>query len=52
MVGTVGRNPCGFDTDNSNRVGYKFPGGNSDGATPVPFPNTEVKPVYVDGTAP
>ena len=30
----------------------RFPGGNSDGAPPVPIPNTEVKPVYVDGTAP
>ena len=39
----VSRNPCGFDTD-------KFLGGDSDGVTPVPIPNTEVKPVYVDGT--
>ena len=28
-----------------------FLGGDSDRATPVPIPNTEVKPVYVDGTA-
>ena len=27
-------------------------GGDSDGATPVPIPNTEVKPVNGDGTAP
>ncbi len=26
-------------------------GGNSDGETPVPIPNTVVKPFYVDGTA-
>ena len=29
----------------------KLLGGNSDEDTPVPIPNTEVKPVYVDGTA-
>ena len=29
----------------------KILGGNSDGVTPVPIPNTEVKPVNVDGTA-
>ena len=29
----------------------KLLGGDSNGATPVPVPNTEVKPVYVDGTA-
>ena len=27
-------------------------GGDSDGVTPVPIPNTVVKPVYGDGTAP
>ncbi len=29
----------------------KILGGNSDGVTPVPIPNTVVKPVNVDGTA-
>ena len=28
-----------------------FLGGDSERATPVPIPNTEVKPFYVDGTA-
>ena len=28
-----------------------LPGGYSDGDTPVPMPNTEVKPVSADGTA-
>ena len=28
-----------------------FLGGNSERVTPVPIPNTEVKPSYVDGTA-
>ena len=27
-----------------------FPGGNSERATPVPIPNTEVKPLFADGT--
>ena len=29
----------------------KIPGGDSGGATPVPIPNTEVKPSSADGTA-
>ena len=29
----------------------KFPGGCIEGATPVPIPNTEVKPFGADGTA-
>ena len=29
----------------------QFPGGNGEGATPVPIPNTEVKPFSADGTA-
>ena len=29
-----------------------FSGGSSEGETPVPIPNTEVKPLSVDGTAP
>jgi hypothetical protein len=29
----------------------EFLGGDSDGVTPVPIPNTEVKPIYGDGTA-
>ena len=28
----------------------RFPGGNGEGATPVPIPNTEVKPFSADGT--
>jgi hypothetical protein len=28
----------------------KIPGSNSGGATPVPIPNTEVKPSSADGT--
>ena len=27
-----------------------FPGGYTEGVTPVPIPNTEVKPTEVDGT--
>ena len=30
---------------------YRFPGDYSDGATPLPFPNREVKPISADGTA-
>ena len=30
---------------------YDFPGGCIEGATPVPIPNTEVKPFGADGTA-
>jgi hypothetical protein len=30
---------------------YKLSGGNGGGATPVPIPNTEVKPSSADGTA-
>jgi hypothetical protein len=29
----------------------KFPGGSSEGETPVPIPNTAVKPLSADGTA-
>ncbi len=29
----------------------RYLGGDSVGVTPVPIPNTEVKPDYVDGTA-
>ena len=43
----------GISWDTYQRRNYvRFPGGNSDRATPVPIPNTEVKPVNVDGTAP
>ncbi len=45
MVGTEGE--CCRDES----CYVKIPGGNSGGATPVPIPNTEVKPVIVDGTA-
>ena len=30
---------------------YRFPGGYGGGATPVPIPNTAVKPSCADGTA-
>jgi hypothetical protein len=30
---------------------YRLSGGNGGGATPVPIPNTEVKPSSADGTA-
>ena len=30
---------------------FNFPGGNGGGATPVPIPNTVVKPSSADGTA-
>ena len=29
----------------------RFLGGNAEGVTPVPIPNTEVKPLRADGTA-
>jgi hypothetical protein len=29
----------------------RFLGGNAEGVTPVPIPNTEVKPLWADGTA-
>ena len=32
-------------------VRYKFPGGHRGRVTPVPIPNTEVKPATADGTA-
>ncbi len=32
-------------------VGIKYSGGDRGGVTPVPIPNTEVKPSIVDGTA-
>ena len=28
----------------------RFPGGYTEGVTPVPIPNTEVKPLRADGT--
>jgi hypothetical protein len=30
---------------------FNFPGGNGGGVTPVPIPNTVVKPSCADGTA-
>ena len=30
---------------------FNFPGGNGGGVTPVPIPNTVVKPSSADGTA-
>jgi hypothetical protein len=32
-------------------VPRKYPGGNNERVTPVPIPNTAVKPLSVDGTA-
>src|SRR5207247_4100560 len=32
-------------------INVKISGGHSEGVTPVPFPNTEVKPFSADGTA-
>ena len=32
-------------------VSDKFPGGHTAGVTPVPIPNTEVKPRWADDTA-
>ena len=34
-----------------NRMTDKFPGGHRGRVTPVPIPNTEVKPATADGTA-
>ena len=39
------------DTSHPKYYAIKILGGDSDGVTPVPIPNTEVKPVYGDGTA-
>ena len=39
------------DFDSSPRKGKSFPGGDGGGVTPVPIPNTEVKPSSADGTA-
>ena len=33
------------------RLYKRFLGGNAEGVTPVPIPNTEVKPLWADGTA-
>ena len=38
-------------TINQNFLIRKFSGGLSERETPVPIPNTEVKPLSVDGTA-
>jgi hypothetical protein len=35
----------------SDRREISIPGGDAGGATPVPIPNTEVKPSRADGTA-
>ena len=51
---------CGLTFDFTLKAQYcaivilgsiKVSGGHSEGATPVPFPNTEVKPFSADGTA-
>ena len=33
------------------RLYQRFLGGYAEGVTPVPIPNTEVKPLWADGTA-
>jgi hypothetical protein len=46
---------CAIDDINLERLvpsqSYRFLGGYAEGATPVPIPNTEVKPLRADGTA-
>ncbi len=50
--------PCGLTIDFSDSVVIRvpdysvafFPGGHSERVTPVPIPNTEVKPLSADGT--
>ena len=38
-------------SDRSDKRVYRILGGNAEGVTPVPIPNTEVKPLRADGTA-
>jgi hypothetical protein len=38
-------------TSHLSRLTNRFLGGYAEGVTPVPIPNTEVKPLRVDGTA-
>ena len=37
-------------SENGNKFDIKFPGGNSEEATPVPIPNTEVKLFSAEST--
>jgi hypothetical protein len=34
----------------NNLITKEIPGGNTDGVTPLPIPNREVKPIWADGT--
>ena len=45
MSASLEKNPSELDKFGS------FSGGHTEGATPVPIPNTEVKPLWADGTA-
>ena len=40
-----------FGNPASRRFANQFPGGHRGRVTPVPIPNTEVKPATADGTA-
>ena len=40
-----------FTSDDPASANHSFPGGHTAGVTPVPIPNTEVKPRRADGTA-
>ena len=40
-----------FGGGEATRRFISIPGGDAGGATPVPIPNTEVKPSWADGTA-
>ncbi len=42
---------CVILSETRNLVFEVFPGGNSGGETPVPIPNTVVKPSSADGTS-
>ena len=44
-------NPLGDVYISHKKLFQNILGGDSIGVTPVPIPNTEVKPNYVDGTA-
>ena len=57
LKNAIGDNFANFMLASNGRDGikkfkqYSFPGGYSDGDTPVPIPNTEVKLFSADGTA-
>jgi hypothetical protein len=47
----VSRRPLGRGCFADLAIVYEFPGGRAAGDTPVPIPNTEVKPRLADDTA-